>query len=198
MVNINLIPENLRKSGKDGNGALSFNIPQEILFGVGAGLIIIFLCVHLILGAVWLMGMGRLSYYNAQWQKLLPEKTVLDGVYNESADLKGKIKTLSDMTVNKTFLWAPKFNAISDALPRGLWIRKMTLDKEGLTMEGSVVSKTRNEINNIGLFVSSLKKNDDFMKGFSSLEIDSIQGSKESSVEVADFSIMAKTNEKNH
>ena len=50
---------------------------------------------------------------------------------------------ISDMTTDKSVLWAPKFNAISDSLPRGVWIRKMTLDKLGLTIEGSVVSKNR-------------------------------------------------------
>ena len=99
---------------------------------------------------------------------------------------------ISDMTTKKSLLWAPKFNAISDSLPRGLWIRKMTLDKVGLTMEGSVVSKTQNEINNVGMFLSALKQNDDFMKDFSSLEDNSIQGGKNNSVEVTDFSVMAK------
>ena len=73
--------------------------------------------------------MGRLSGYNAQWQKVLPDKTVLDSINKESRDLKKKINMISDMTTKKSVLWAPKFNAISDALPRGLWIRKMTLDK---------------------------------------------------------------------
>jgi hypothetical protein len=71
----------------------------------------------------------------------------------------------------------------------------MTLDKFGLSIEGSVVSKTRNEINNVGLFISSLKQDNDFIKDFSSLEVNSIQRSKASSVEVADFTILAKLNE---
>ena len=96
------------------------------------------------------------------------------------------------MTTKKTVLWAPKFNAISDHLPRGLWIRRMTLDKVGLTIEGSVVSTTQNEINNVGMFLSALKKNGNFMKGFSSLEENSIQGGKNNAVEVTDFSVMAK------
>ena len=99
---------------------------------------------------------------------------------------------ISDITVSKSVLWAPKFNAISDSLPRGLWIKKMTLDKLGLTVEGSVVSKNRSEINNVDMFLSALRQNEGFMKDFSSLEVNSIQGGRSNSVEVTDFSVMAK------
>ncbi len=192
MIDINLIPAALRKDVKGNADSLAINIPKEILSGVGSGLIFLMLVVHLFLGALWLAGMGRLSGYRANWQKVLPDKTVLDSINKESGDLKKKINMISDMTIKKSVLWAPKFNAISDVLPRGLWIRKMTLDKTGLVLEGSVVSKTRNEINNVGLFLSALKQNDDFMKDFSSLEVNSIQRGKTNAIEVTDFTVMAK------
>jgi hypothetical protein len=192
MIDINLIPAALRKDGKGSANSLKINIPKELLFGVAAGLIFIMVTVHLLLGVTWLMGLGRLSHYNGQWQKVMPDKTILDTINKESGDLKKKIKMVSDMTVKKTVLWAPKFNAISDSLPRGVWIRRMTLDKVGLTMEGSVVSKNENEINNVGKFLYALKQNEDFMKDFNSLEVNSIQGGKNASVEVTDFSVMAK------
>ena len=110
-------------------------------------------------------------------------------------DLKKKIGLISDMTTKKGILWAPKFNAISDAIPKGLWIRKMTLDHAGLTLEGSVVSKNQSEINNVDVFLSALKVNGNFMKGFSSLEVNSIQRDKNNAVEVTDFTVMAKLNE---
>jgi Tfp pilus assembly protein PilN len=129
------------------------------------------------------------------WQKLAGDKAALDAINDESKDIKTKMNMIADMTTKKSVLWSPKFNAISDALPRGLWIRNMTLDKTGLSIEGSVVSKTRNEINNVGLFISALKQDNDFIKDFSSLEVNSIQRSNASSVEVADFTILAKSNE---
>ncbi|MDE1919894.1 MAG: PilN domain-containing protein [Candidatus Omnitrophica bacterium] len=190
MIDINLIPEGARKSGKAAD-AWAVNIPRDVLLGVGGGVVVLLLGVHLLLGAVWLAGMGRLSFYDAQWRRIALQKTAVDAVHKETADLKKKISAISGVTVDRSLLWAPKFNAVSDALPRGLWIRKMTLDKAGLTIEGSVVSKTRNEINTVSLFVSSLKKDKNFMKGFSSLENDTIQGSRDNSVEVTNFSIVA-------
>ena len=185
----------MRKNGKGNVNALTINFPKELLIGVGVGLVLLMVAVHLLLGVVWFTGLGRLSICNANWQKVLPDKVVLDAINKESGDLKKKIAVIADMTTKKSVRWAPKFNAISDALPKGLWVRRMTLDKIGLTIEGSVVSKSQNEINNVGLFLTSLKQNDDFMKGFSSLEVNSIQRGKSNVVDVTDFTVMAKLNE---
>lgn len=182
----------MRKNGEGDANALKINIPQEILLGVGGVLIFLIVTVHLVLGFVWLGRLGTLAKNKAGWQEVLPDKTTLDAMNQETGDLKKKINMIADMTVKKSVLWAPKFNAISNSLPKGVWIRKMTLDKVGLTIEGSVVSKSQNEINNVGMFLSALKQNDDFMKDFSSLEENSIQGGKNNAVEVTDFSVMAK------
>jgi hypothetical protein len=191
MIDINLIPAALRKDGKRNANSLTINIPKEILLDVWVGLILLMGTVHLLLGVVWLGGMGHLSSDRANWQKVLPDKILLDSINKESVALKEKINMIADMTTRKSVLWSPKFNAISDVLPRGLWIRKMTLDKTGLVVEGSGVSKTQNEINEVGLFLSALKRNNDFMKDFSSLEVNSIQR-ETNTIEVTDFTVMAK------
>lgn len=192
MIDINLIPPVLRKNSGNGLSALSINIPQEILWGVLGGVVCLALMVHLVLGALWLTAEGHLSLDKLQWQKVVSDKSKLDGIYNQSRELKNKIRALSDITVNKIVAWSPKLNAISDAVPRGLWLRKMLLDKTSMTIEGSAVSKNHDEISNVGNFVSALKKNEVFMKDFASLEVNSIQRSKRNSIEVADFTIMAK------
>ena len=61
-----------------------------------------------------------------------------------------------------------------------------------MTIEGSVVSRSQNEINNVGQFLLALKQNDQFMKDFSSLEVNSIQGGRKNAVDVTDFSVIAK------
>jgi len=192
MIDINLIPADLRKNAQGKENALTINIPHEIILGVSVGLVFILVSVHLVLGVIWLRANGRLSQYNAKWQEVLPDKTYRDSIIKETGELKKKFTMISEMTTKKAFLWAPKLNIISDSLPKGVWIRKMTLDKVGLTIEGSVVSKNQNEINNVGKFLSALRQNNEFMKDFSSLEENSIQGGKNNAVEVTDFSVMAK------
>jgi hypothetical protein len=192
MIDINLIPQAFQKNGKNDANSLKINLPKEVLMGVGAGVVFLLVLVHLVLGGMWLIGIGHLSHVKSKWDSLSADKGMLDAMAHESVDLKKKMKTISDMTVKKSIMWSPKFNAISDALPRGLWMRQMTLDKVGLTMEGGVVSKSQSQINDVDQFLSALKQNDNFMKGFSSLEVNSIQGGKNTAIEVTDFSVMAK------
>jgi len=192
MIDINLIPAALRKNGKGPSNALKINIPQDVLVGVGAGVVLLIVTVHLLLGVWWLAELGRMSLCQAQWDKLAPDKKIIDGFKEESRNLNQRLNLISGMTINKSVTWSPKFNAISDALSRGLWLRRMVLDKDGLSIDGSVVSKSQNEIANVGLFISALKNNDEFMKDFSSLEVNSIQRGENNSVEVTDFTVMAK------
>ena len=192
MVNINLIPPALRNNGKGASSSPMINIPQELVIGVGVGVVLLVVIIHLILGAVWLTGEGRLAACKAKWDSLASDKKTLDNINSESKSVKDKFGMLSGVTTQKTVVWSPKFNAISDALSRGLWLRRMVLDREGLSMEGSVVSKSQNEISNVGLFLSTLKQNDEFIKDFSSLEVNSIQRGKNNAVEVTDFTVMAK------
>jgi len=192
MVDINLIPVAMRKNSKGSASSPGLNISAEIVIGVIAAVVFLLAAVHLSLGFIWWTGKGRLAGSNDQWQKVLPDKTQMDSMSKESGDLNKKLKLLTDMTARASVRWAPKFNAISDDIPKGLWMRKMTLDKAALTIEGSVVSKTQNEINNVGLFLSVLKQNNSFMQDFSSLEVNSIQRSKDNAVDVTDFTVMAK------
>jgi len=192
MIEINLIPPVFRKNGQGHANALTINIPQEVLVGLSSGLVFILLTIHLLLGAIWFVGFGHLSLCNGAWQKLADDKTRLDAINNEAKDIKGKITMISGMTTQEAIRWSPKFNAISDAVSRGLWLRRMVLDKTDLSMEGSVVSKSQNEIANVGLFIATLKSNDVFMKDFSSLEVNSIQRGRNNAVEVTDFTVTAK------
>jgi hypothetical protein len=191
MIDINLIPAASRKKTQEDFSSM-VNLSTDVLLGVGSGVVLLLAAVHLVLGVIWALDSTRLSAAKARWEKLEPDKKMLDSLGAESRSLKSKIKLLSGMASQKSLPWAPKFNAVSDALPKGVWLRKMTLDKAGLSMEGSVAIKSRNEINNVGLFLSSLKQNDGFMKDFSSLEVNSIQSAKADAIDVTDFTVMAK------
>jgi Tfp pilus assembly protein PilN len=192
MIDINLIPPALRKKSAGGLQTLAIKIPQEILWGVGGVLVMLIIAGQLVLSVMWGMGFEHMAHARAEWQKVSSDKIMLDAISSEAKALKKKTGVISDMTANKNVVWSQKFNAISDALPRGIWLRRISLDRSGLTLEGSAVSKDHNEISNVGNFVSALKRDDAFIKDFSSLEVNSIQRGKKNSIEVADFTVVAK------
>ena len=117
MIDINLIPAALRKNGKGNANSLTINIPKEILVGCGVRRDFAFG------DGPFDFGGGMVDGDRAVYQLIRPIgrnyrriKTILDAINNESKDLKKKINMISDMTTKKSVLWAPKFNAISDAL----------------------------------------------------------------------------------
>ncbi len=193
MIDINLVPITLRK--KSGQGILSgltLNLPQEILLGVGGGFVLLLLAVHLLLGSMMVVNLIRVGVSKAQWQELLPDKNALDAIGNEVKDLKKKMNTINDITTKHSIGWSRNLNVISDNLTTGAWLKRITVDSKALVIEGCVFSKVQNEIVTVGSLVSSLKKDDGFMKAFQSVEVDSIQRNKLKVTEVADFNVSVK------
>ena len=193
MIGINLVPVHLRK--KEIRGAWSsvaIDIPKEILFGVGGIFIALLALIHGLLIGLWLMQFTRHAVDQAIWQKMSPDKNNIDSINKELKGLKNKISTIDNVTFKKAISWAQKLNILSDAMPKGVWIKKIAWNNTVLTVEGSAVANLHEEIAIVGNFVSNLKKEESFVKDFSSLELTSVTHSKKGVTETADFIIMAK------
>jgi hypothetical protein len=194
MIEINLIPANLRKKQSQGGvGVLkSIDLPREILFGLGSLLILLLISIHLILLVVYLAKFSQQMMAKATWERMLPDKNNVDSINQNMTDLRKKLATVNDVTSKKSMLWSQKLNILSDALPKGLWFRKIDWTNNLLTVEGSAFSKLHDEITIVGNFVSSLKKEPNFSKDFISIEVSSVTRSKKGMTEIADFKITAK------
>jgi Tfp pilus assembly protein PilN len=191
MIDINLVPPQLRTNMRK-SGLQAINIPQEILLGFGGVLVVIILCIHLALGVSMV---GAMTYHQGlkrEWEALQPDKQNLDKLASQTKDLKKKMDTLRELTSKQSIVWSKNFNTISDLLPDSVWLRRIYVEPAGLFLEGSAYSPTENEINTVSLFINALKKDEAFMKGFSSLEVNSISTSKRKSTEVTDFVAAAK------
>lgn len=189
MIVINLVPENLRKRSARGMG---LDIPREVLLGVGVAFIALLAAAHVLLLTAQSAQGVRLGLVKAQWERLLPDRNRIDAIGTELRDLRKKVTTITGITSAATSPWSRKMNVLSDALPKGVWLKKINLDGGTLTLEGSAFSKTQSEIVTVGNFVDNLKKEGAFADDFSSIEVRSIQRGKRGPTEVADFVIAAK------
>ena len=192
MIVINLVPEHLRKRSAGGVLSSGLGIPREVLLGV-AGAFIAFLVVAHVLLLVAQSAQGvRLGLVKARWEKLLPDRDRIDVLGTELMGLRKKVATITSIASARTGPWSRKMNVLSDALPKGVWLKKINLDSGTLTLEGSAFSKTHSEIVTVGNFVANLKKEGAFADDFSSIEVQSIQRGKRGPTEVVDFVITAK------
>ncbi len=193
MIDINLVPTALRKkSGHDMAFLVLLDLPPKVFWGIGGVLFGLLLTIHVLLLAAWGMEMIWFGGYKIQWEQLLPDKKNIDGIGNELKDLKKKMNAITDLTSKKVARWSNKLNFVSDALPKGVWLRRMVLDNNVLTMEGSAVSKSHSEIAAVGNFTAGLKNQTAFINDFTSLEVNSIVRGKKGNTEVTDFTITGK------
>jgi Tfp pilus assembly protein PilN len=192
MIDINLVPPALRKKSSGVLSGLNVNIAPEVLLGVGGGCVALLIAAHILLFAAWGVQAMILAGQKAEWQKVLPDKKNIDALATELRDLKKRLTSITEVTSSKSMDWSRKLNTISDSLTKGLWLRNVVLDKNALTIEGSVISRNQSEVMTVGNFVDSLKKEEAFMRDFAGLEVNSIQRSKKGNTDVANFVITAK------
>lgn len=193
MIDINLVPESLRKRRR--NELLSggvFNIPREVLVGIGGGILALMLFVDVSFFVVKVIKFFEYQHVKARWQSIQPDKSVMDTIKQNLQEVQKEVKSIKDITEGQSSSWSQKLNTLSDSLPKGVWLRKITLTDKQLFIEGSTVSQGQSEIINVGNFVSNMKKDADFMKDFESIEVDYIQSRKSEGLQVSDFTILAK------
>ena len=193
MININLVPENLRKKRRRTVNPISaINLPPEVLVGLVGGLICLLILAHLSLWFMISQKSAEKKKLDGQMESLSPNKQQADAIAKELRTLQGKKSAIEKMTSAPKILLAPKLNDISDSMPRGVWLGKISLEQGMFTINGSAVSKGSDEMMGVVELAAKLKGKKEFIKHLKSMEVGPIQRKKIESVEIADFSILAK------
>ena len=149
MIEINLVPENLRKKKKKrafaSGEAQAF--PKETIIGVVIGIMPLLLILHVVLQVFILVKDSQNKNYAQQIERLADEKVKIDAVLGELKQLQEKWRSMETIGGGSKISWAQKLNDISDNIPRGVWLSNITLDGDVLLMHGSSVSKNQKEKN---------------------------------------------------
>lgn len=196
MIEINLVPENMRKSRRVQTSAaaprVSAGLPGPVVFTVLGGFTL-FLIVLLLAFQVYLATqISKRNDLKQQLASIEQQRTNIEKIKKEMKELKERVKTFEKVVGITTILWAQKLNEISDNLPRGVWLTKVALEANFLIIEGSAVSKVKTEIADIHTFTGKLKSNKSFMANLKTLELDMIKAHKVENLSVADFKIKAE------
>lgn len=194
MIDINLVPENLRKKKRQAApSAPSKGLPKEVLIGIIGGSVFLLVLFSLGIQAFITIKIAKRNELKKQSDEIAPGKKNVDQVKKELAEMKVKVKTYEDALGKQQLFVAPKLNVLSDSLPRGIWLTKVALEGKFFIIEGSAVSKTKTEISEIHALASSLKESKEFMANLKNLELDMIKARSVDNLSVADFTIKAET-----
>ncbi len=192
MIEINLVPPQLRKKRKREGPLKGVNIPAEMIIGLVGGVVVLLLAVNLLVQVIIFVKLFQYKSLKGEWDQVAASKTNLDIITTQLRDLQSKAKSVEVMTGGEGIHWAGKMSYISESLPRGVWLRKIVVSKQRLGIEGSAISKGKDEITNVHTFASNLKNQPTFMDRLDDLEVGSIQRRTVKTVEIVDFSITTK------
>jgi len=192
MIEINLVPTNLRKRKKRNLLPGGFRIPLEVVIGIGGGLIVLLIMSHFMLSIINMTKVVKLKSLKKEWDTINPQKNKVDVVIKDMRELQQKHKAIESLITQNRILWSQKLNVLSDSLPNEIWLRKVALNEKIFFIEGSAISKHNQEMINVHKFTSNLKSQKSFLKDLTDLELGSIQRQRIKNVEIADFLITIK------
>ncbi len=188
MIEINLLPEELRKKNRE--PSFSLNIEAEKLkFLIGGGAIgfLIFIVVVFSLGSF--IRAVKIKKLLARENSFSGKLSQIDSVNKEIAVLKSKMAAIDQLTKRK-FLWAEKLNQLSDLTLPGIWFARIYTDTENrLIIEGSVVSKSEEAMAVVGKLMKNLKDNQVFFKDFNNIKLESVQRKNKEEKDIVDFKV---------
>ena len=190
MIEINLLPEELRK--KKSEPVFNLNMEAEKLrflaIGGAAGILIL-IVIALFLGSF---------IRKAQINDLLSREKVfsdrvskIDSINKEITVLKAKMAVLDQIT-KRNFIWAEKINQLSDLVLPGIWFTRVYSDsgENKLTIEGSVISKSEEAMASVGKFMKNLKDDVQFFKDFKNIRLESVQREAKDEMGIVNFQIV--------
>ncbi|MBN1405507.1 MAG: PilN domain-containing protein, partial [Candidatus Omnitrophica bacterium] len=196
MIEINLLPEELRKvqKKKESIRVDIASLPMRKIITIS---IVSFV-------ALQLLGIATLVLKNNTLKKLNKELSVLDEKYKEAQALKlgirqfsSKLSAINELT-SKSILWSKKMADLSAALTEGVWLSELILvdgkgsmKQQAMILKGNAVSYPKGEeAAVIANFINSLKTNKDFFEDFSDIKLESSQMKKVADSEVMEFTVI--------
>lgn len=212
MIEINLLPQELRKKEVTRLAIPNIFNRQFIVTAIA-----MFLAAHGLLGAA-------VIYQNVQWGSARHRIVFLKKSVEETSRRKLEVKAAQEridqieQATQRKFSWARLLNALSDSVPKGLWLRSFVVTEEtqttaapkaeksahkkapaavspaeqklkALKLEGSVVGNGQ-ETATISRFIKALKEDAYFNSVFSEVEFFNITQRKIKSFDVYDFVII--------
>jgi len=196
MVQINLLPPSVKKKQKVKMEFKAIKLGPLIIALGGMMVLIIFLWV--VQGVRFNVRTKKLAQLDTKLQSKKANLEKLDSLRKEREHIQRKLTFLKSQ-VRTEIHWAEYLNRLSNVVPPGIWLKKITLHtkKEGnlikydkLDISGSALSVHGEEmINVIGKFMSALKDDEVFSEQLAEVRLVSSKRNKVGSIETMDFSL---------
>ena len=197
MIEINLLPEELRKKEK-----VALDLPEIPVFKILWVILAIVVSAQILLSIFAVYQTMELIQVKKGVETLAKENREISVRKAETVAMSVQLKEIQALTERK-FLWSVLLNAMSDSMTKGVWLRSLSvttvaaddagLRKKGsapkgrtLNLEGSVIGSGQ-ETAIIGKFIKQLKETPQFGELFEDIKLSAINQKKIKDYDVYDF-----------
>lgn len=188
MIEINLLPEELRKKKSEFSFDLNMGA-EKLKFWIAGGAVGILILIFMLIFTASFVRKTQIDGLLAREKDFSSKFSQVDSVSKEIAVLRAKMSALDQLTKRK-FLWTEKLNQLSDLVLPGIWFTHVYTDSENrLIIEGSVVSKSEEAMASVGKFMKNLKEDQQFFKDFKNIKLESVQRKNKEEKDMVDFKI---------
>jgi hypothetical protein len=187
ILEINLLPEELRKKRR----VFQFKLPADKLRKILRPVIAGFVFIHLLIPLITFIENLRLKQAKRAFLNIQPQKEELDEIKNQLQKF-GSLDELFQRMRGQRSNVAPRLNIISDYLPQGVWLSALSVSKNAWEIKGSCIFGIESEMAQIGKFLRALKSDARFGKDFASLELVSVERRKLGQTDIVDFILGSK------
>jgi Tfp pilus assembly protein PilN len=182
MLNINLVPENVRKT--DTSSLQQFH--RAPLMRALAGLLVGSAVILLV--AVQVRG-RQLRSLTEQLEGLAPKKAVIDQLQKLVQALQAEQNSFELLRTRDT-AWAKRLSVLSELTPQGVWFTDFVWDgKDGLSIEGISLEEDGAEMGKISRFIDAVKAHASFRSNVAELKVESIQRVQDGEIELVKFAV---------
>jgi len=183
MISINLLPEGQRCKEQ------KISLPYKGVYVLVAFVVVLLL--HFFLISVTMIKKVQVDNLKKSWERLEPSTKDAVAIKKEIKDLEAKTNEIKGFLSRKGSL-AEVLSSLNSAVPKGLWLEHFSFSKEGLMIQGSVVSLNQGEMSIISRFLQDLKSNKVFETLFSKIELNSVQRRMIKTYDVVDFILVGE------
>lgn len=196
MIEINLLPEELRKQPKK-NEFPQISISKLPLRRIAIIAIVAFVVLQLLAATALFFKKNSLKKLNRRIAELETTYKIAKSYKIDMQGLNDKVSAINELT-SKSILWSKKMSDLSAAITDGVWLKELSLhdekgpkNEQAMLLKGSVFSYTEGEeAAMIGSFINSLKSNKGFFEDFSDIRLESSRMRSIAELEVMDFTII--------
>lgn len=205
MIEINLLPHELRKKVSPFAGIAKMNLSSIDVKNIPVLHIVIGICGIVVALQIGLFAFGmissaQLSAVSKRLSELMPQKKEADVLKARVTDINRRSAAIDELML-KRFSWAKKLSALSDCVTPGIWLSELSYDERqgvgknnkimpgSLIMSGFALGAGEQGTSLVRRFIKTLQGNQDFSVHFESIDLVSSRSDKVDGQDVMSFRI---------